>query len=134
MTDDPEVLLGRLHDDLRRGVSGAPASTVPDQVERLYGVVAGEVRADAPLPDLARTAGMELITISSRWGATAGDVRTTVGYLLAWVDRQAEAGATVAPQPPPVRPGSAAEAAAPAEATAIDMGADEIGGPIIPDD
>ena len=135
MSGDPEVLLGRLRDDLDRVVAAAPDTGVADQVERLYGVVAGEVRADAPMPGLAHVAGGGLVTISSPWGSLAGDVRTTVGGLLDWVDRRAVSGIGATPPPPaPVTPDAWEEAAAEAEQGPTDVGTVGIGVPILPDD
>jgi hypothetical protein len=131
------LLLVRLQAELARAVPTGVGSVEERQVERLYGVLAAEAQADAPIPALARVAGMGLTEMTMRSGAAGRDVHSTVAEILALVAAGSRAGPVEA-QPTQAQPTAApvqAEAAnEPDDARPGDTGTAGIGVPILPDD
>lgn len=136
MPMDSEQGLEELHDQVLILTQREPDPHAVQEVERRFEVLAAEVRADAPLVDVARAAGTGLILEASRWADLGGSMASSVGRLLTLID---SGGAAVSP---PIYAGeelAAAGDAAEAEASPDEIGGpiyggEGIGGPIYPDD
>jgi hypothetical protein len=135
VTADAELALVRLRSALFRVQAAGAGSVVPGQVTRLYGVLTGEVHADAPIPGLARAAGSGLVEIATSAGGGA-EVRSNVDELLELLEAQERVSPVEAPRrAAPDLPQAAEAANEPVdEAGPPDTGTVGIGVPILPDD